>query len=72
MKKKEKNIIVIGALNMDSVIETERLAHLGETFPGNHFYTAPGGKGGNQAVAAARSNGDSINKSSKEKNPSVV
>ena len=57
MKKKEKNIIVIGALNMDLVIETERLAHLGETFPGNHFYTAPGGKGGNQAVAAARSNG---------------
>ena len=57
MTKKDKDLIVLGALNMDLVIETERLALSGETFPGNYFYTAPGGKGGNQAVAAVRSNG---------------
>ena len=57
MTQKDKDLIVLGALNMDLVIETERLALPGETFPGNYFYTAPGGKGGNQAVAAVRSNG---------------
>ena len=39
---------------MDLMIETPRLAGPGETTEGTRFYTAPGGKGGNQAVAAAR------------------
>ena len=39
---------------MDLVIETPRPAGPGETIEGTRFYTAPGGKGGNQAVAAAR------------------
>ncbi len=47
-------IVVLGGLNMDLMIETPRLAGPGETVEGTRFYTAPGGKGGNQSVAAAR------------------
>jgi ribokinase len=39
---------------MDLIVETPRLAGPGETTEGTRFYTTPGGKGGNQAVAAAR------------------
>lgn len=39
---------------MDLIVETPRLAGPGETAEGTRFYTTPGGKGGNQAVAAAR------------------
>lgn len=39
---------------MDLMIETPRVAGPGETVEGTRFYTAPGGKGGNQSVAAAR------------------
>ncbi len=46
--------VVLGALNMDMMLETERPAFAGETFEGDRFYTSPAGKGGNQAVAAAR------------------
>jgi ribokinase len=48
------HIVVLGGLNMDLMIETPRPAGPGETTEGTRFYTAPGGKGGNQAVAAAR------------------
>lgn len=51
-------ILVIGSLNMDLVVETPVLPHMGETVLGSGFMTAPGGKGGNQAVAAARLGGD--------------
>ena len=47
-------IVVVGSLNMDLVIEAARFPKPGETFEGERFYTAPGGKGANQAVAAAR------------------
>jgi len=47
-------IVVVGSLNMDLVIEASRFPNPGETFEGDRFYTAPGGKGANQAVAAAR------------------
>ena len=47
-------IVVLGGLNMDLMIETPRLAGPGETVEGTRFYTTPGGKGGNQAVATAR------------------
>lgn len=39
---------------MDLIAVTPRLPHPGETLVGERFYTAPGGKGANQAVAAAR------------------
>ena len=39
---------------MDLIVDTPRLAGPGETAEGTRFYTTPGGKGGNQAVAAAR------------------
>lgn len=47
-------IIVVGSLNMDLVIRTPRLPLPGETLSGGPFATYPGGKGANQAVAAAR------------------
>lgn len=47
-------VVVLGGLNMDLIIETPRLAGPGETAEGTRFWTTPGGKGGNQAVAAAR------------------
>ena len=50
----EARIVVVGSLNMDLVIRTPRLPVPGETLFGSDFTTAPGGKGANQAVAAAR------------------
>ncbi len=47
-------ILVIGSLNVDLTITTERFHRPGETVTGGSFRTYPGGKGGNQAVAAAR------------------
>ncbi len=47
-------VVVLGGLNMDLMVETPRPAGPGETREGTRFYTTPGGKGGNQAVAAAR------------------
>lgn len=46
--------IVIGSLNMDLIVRTPRIPAPGETILGQTFSTAPGGKGANQAVAAAR------------------
>lgn len=47
-------ITVVGSLNMDLFIETPRLPAAGETQLGTKFRRAPGGKGANQACAAAR------------------
>ena len=52
-----KPILVIGSLNMDFVVQTETLPLPGETVKGKDFSTIPGGKGANQAVAAARLGG---------------
>jgi ribokinase len=49
-----KPIVVIGSINMDLVARTARIALAGETLTGTGFETTPGGKGANQAVAAAR------------------
>jgi ribokinase len=46
-------IIVLGSLNMDIAALGPRLPAPGETLLGSHFHTAPGGKGANQAYAAA-------------------
>ena len=52
-----KGIAVIGSSNTDMVIKTSRLPAPGETILGGSFFMNPGGKGANQAVAAARLGG---------------
>jgi ribokinase len=47
-------IVIIGSINMDLVCRTPALPRPGETILGTEFLTIPGGKGANQAVAAAR------------------
>lgn len=53
-------IVVIGSTNTDLVIKTERIPEQGETVIGGSFMMTAGGKGANQAVAAARMDGDVI------------
>ncbi len=53
-----KPIVVIGSINMDLVCRTPHMVAPGETILGSDFVTIPGGKGANQAVAAARLGGD--------------
>jgi len=53
-----KNILVIGSINMDMVVSAGRVPLPGETVIGDDFCTLPGGKGANQAVAAAKLCGD--------------
>ena len=47
-------IVVVGSLNMDLVVRIPQIPKPGETLLGGEFKTFPGGKGANQAVAAAR------------------
>lgn len=49
---------VLGSANMDLVVTVDRAPKLGETVTGRTFHTVPGGKGANQALAAARAGGD--------------
>lgn len=49
-----RKVIVFGSLNMDLSIESDHMPTLGETIIGHDFITNPGGKGANQAVAAAK------------------
>lgn len=56
--EKNKKIVVIGSINTDMVVKTERLPAPGETVLGGTFFINNGGKGANQAVAAARMGGD--------------
>ena len=48
------NVTVVGSLNMDLVARGPRIPRPGETIIGGDLVTVPGGKGANQAVAAAR------------------
>ena len=50
-------IVVVGSVNMDLVVRVERHPKPGETLLGSDYATHPGGKGANQAVAAARLGG---------------
>ena len=52
-----KKIVVVGSCNTDMVIKADRLPVPGETIIGGTFLMNPGGKGANQAVAAARMGG---------------
>lgn len=51
-------IVVVGSSNTDMIIKLDRIPLPGETILGGEFATAAGGKGANQAVAAARAGGD--------------
>ena len=53
-------ILVVGSTNTDMVVRTEHLPRPGETVLGGTFLMNPGGKGANQAVAAARLGADVI------------
>ena len=49
-----KPVVIVGSISMDLVTCTPKIPAVGETVIGTSFSTTPGGKGGNQAVAAAR------------------
>lgn len=55
---KRPRITVVGSYNTDLVVRTPRMPIKGETIIGGPFFTGPGGKGANQAVAAARVGAD--------------
>jgi ribokinase len=50
----QKPIVVVGSINLDLVVGADRTPQVGETIIGNSFNTFYGGKGANQAVAAAK------------------
>jgi ribokinase len=50
----QKPIVVVGSINLDLVAGADRIPEVGETIIGNSFNTYYGGKGANQAVAAAK------------------
>jgi ribokinase len=54
----DKKILIVGSLNMDMVIEMEHMPITGETVLGSTLTYIPGGKGANQACAAARLGGN--------------
>src|SRR3954453_22652960 len=51
-------IVVVGSSNTDMILKLDRIPKPGETILGGEFVTAAGGKGANQAVAAARAGGN--------------
>lgn len=55
---KKPKIVVVGSINMDLVTQTNIIPKVGETVLGENFFTIPGGKGANQAVAAAKLGAD--------------
>ncbi len=54
MNEKIQSILVVGSINMDLVLESKRIPKRGESLIGENYNFIPGGKGANQAVAAAR------------------
>ena len=51
----QREVLVVGSINIDCTINVKNLPNPGETIHGTDAIYLPGGKGGNQAVAAARS-----------------
>jgi ribokinase len=58
MKKRRPKIVVVGSINMDLVLRCEHLPLPGETIAANQCVEVSGGKGANQAVAAAKMGAD--------------
>jgi ribokinase len=56
----QPRVVVLGSANMDLVATTPALPQPGETVLGTDFVTLPGGKGANQAIAAARAGGAAV------------
>ena len=54
IKEDKSKIVVVGSSNMDLVVKSPRIPAVGETMLGGDFIMTPGGKGANQAVAAAK------------------
>ena len=54
MNTQKPKVVVVGSLNMDLVVKADRQPQKGETLIGHEFGMFPGGKGSNQAIAAAR------------------
>lgn len=54
----QAKIVVIGSINMDLVTRASKFPRAGETLLGNSFHRFMGGKGANQAIAAARLGAD--------------
>ena len=54
---REPSILVVGSMNMDLVMEAERIPAPGESYFGESYRYIPGGKGANQAAAAAKLGG---------------
>ncbi len=57
-KYMKPKIVVVGSSNTDMIIQMDRIPRPGETILGGQFTMAAGGKGANQAVAAARAGGE--------------
>lgn len=55
-----RRIVVVGSSNTDMILQMERIPKPGETILGGSFATAAGGKGANQAVAAARAGAEVV------------
>ena len=55
---KNTKILVVGSFVMDLIVTTPKFPAAGETVLGTDFSTAPGGKGANQAIQAARLGAD--------------
>ncbi|MCK5136647.1 MAG: ribokinase [Bacteroidales bacterium] len=55
-----KKMLIVGSSNTDLIIKVPEIPRPGETLLGGQFQTFPGGKGANQAVAAARAGGDVV------------
>lgn len=53
-----KRVAVVGSLNMDIIISTDRMPQIGETILGEKVSYLPGGKGANQAVSCSRLGGE--------------
>ncbi len=54
----KRTVFIVGSINTDLAIQTPHMPQSGETITGYGFFVAQGGKGANQAVAAARLGGD--------------
>jgi ribokinase len=57
-RPKRNSVVVVGSSNTDMILRVARVPRPGETLLGGLFSRAPGGKGANQAVAAARAGGN--------------